>query len=115
VDGVNHAWLWKNLSNGTEKGKKFTKVMIWDDKDRTLGYPDDDLVLYYNPNKHAQYYHATKTCSTYVKDNGTHPEMEPFHYSQLDESPFSKLKPCPACAPEWRRKVIDELNAENDR
>ena len=115
VDGVNHAWLWNNLSKGTEKGKKFTKVMIWDDKDRTLGYPDDDLVLYYNPNKHAQYYHATKTCSTYTTKDGTHPEMEPFHYSQLDESPFSKLKPCPACAPEWRRKVIDELNAENNR
>jgi len=115
INGVNHEWLWKNLSDGSARGKQPTKVIIWDDRDRTLGYPDDGLTLYYNPSKHAQYYHATPTCSTYVKEDGTHPEMEPFLYSQLDESPFSRLKPCPCCCPEPRKPVIDELNEENNR
>ena len=115
-EGVNHEWLWKNLSDGTKKGKAFTKVIIWDDKDRTLNYPDDDLILYYNPSKHAQYYHSQITCESYVdKKTGEHPEMEPFRYSQLDESPYSRLKSCPYCAPEPREKTIDELNKENNR
>ena len=115
INGVCHKWLWENLSDGAARGKAPTKVIIWDDAGRTLGYPDDRLVLYYNPSKHAQYYHAAPTCSTYVLDDGTHPEMEPFHYGQLDESPFSRLKPCPRCCPEPRKAVIDELNEENNR
>ncbi len=115
IDGVCHKWLWEHLSDGVSRGKAPTKVIIWDDAGRTLGYPDDMLVLYYNPSKHAQYYHATPTCSTYVLDNGTHPTMEPFHYGQLGESPFSRLKPCPRCCPEPRKDVIDELNEENNR
>ena len=115
IDGVCHKWLWENLHDGVTRGKAPTKVIIWDDAGRTLGYPDDELVLYYNPSKHALYYHATPTCSTYVTDEGVHPTMEPFHYSQLDESPFSRLKPCPSCCPEPRKATIDELNEENNR
>ena len=116
-EGVNHDWLWKNLSNGSKKGQAYTKVIIWDDKGRTLGYPDDGLVLYYNAaSKHAQYYHSEITCETYVdKKTGEHPEMTPFRYGQLDEKPYSSLKCCPNCAPEPRKAVIDELNRENNR
>ena len=115
INGVCHKWLWEHLSDGVTRGKAPTKVIIWDDKDRTLGYPDDELVLYYNPSKHAQYYHSGPTCTTYVTDEGVHPTMQPFHYSELDESPYSRLKPCPNCCPEPRKKVIDELNEENNR
>ena len=115
-EGVNHEWLWKNLSDGTKRGQAFTKVIIWDDKGRTLNYPHDDLILYYNPSKHAQYYHSQITCESYVdKKTGEHPEMQPFRYGELDESPYSRLKACPYCAPESRKSVIDELNRENNR
>ena len=115
VRGVNHKWLWNNLHDGITRGNAPTKVLIWDDKGRDLRYPDDELVLYYNPSRHAQYYHAESTCSTYVTDEGVHPEMEPFFYRELEESPYSRLKPCPACNPELRKADIDTVNKKNNR
>ena len=38
-EGVNAKWLWDHLSR-----KPYTKVIIWDDLDRELDYPSDDLL-----------------------------------------------------------------------
>ena len=38
-EGVNAKWLWDNLHR-----KPYTKVIIWDDLDRELDYPDDSLL-----------------------------------------------------------------------
>ena len=105
-EGVNAKWLWDNLSR-----KPYTKVIIWDEVDRELGYPDDDLTLYYNP-KGGQYYHSQETCSG-VRDKFE--PLTPFTYGELDTKPYSKLTRCPACAPQLRREEIDELNRKNDR
>ena len=103
-EGVNVKWLWDNLSR-----KPYTKVIIWDDKDRELGYPDDDLPLYYNP-KSGENYHSQPTCSL-VKDK--YEPMTAFTYGELDQKPYKKLKPCPGCAPMGRRQKIDELNEKS--
>ena len=105
-EGVNAKWLWDNLSR-----KPYTKVIIWDEVDRELGYPDDDLTLYYNP-KGGRYYHSQETCSN-VRDKFE--PMTAFTYGELDEKPYSKLTRCPSCAPQLRREEIDILNLKNDR
>ena len=110
-EGISHDWLWKNLSNGNRKGEAFTKVIIWDDAGRTLGYPDDDLLLYYNP-KNGKNYHSQPTCM------GVRDDLEPltaFRYGELDEKPYSKLTACPYCAPQPRREEIDVINRKNNR
>ena len=109
-EGVNHDWLWKNLSDGTKKGKKYTKVVIWDDAGRTLGYPSDDLTLYYNPG--GKYYHSKDRC--YSAEEKYWP-LKPFTYGELDEKPYSKLKCCPYCNPMPRTADIDTINKKNDR
>ncbi|MDD3411470.1 MAG: L,D-transpeptidase, partial [Eubacteriales bacterium] len=53
-DGLCQQWLWDHL-------KKGVKVVIWDDKGRLMGYPEDSLELYYNPNG-GQYYHSEANC-----------------------------------------------------
>jgi len=103
-EGVNAKWLWDNLSR-----KPLTKVVIWDDLNRELNYPSDDLLLYYNPNK-GENYHSQPTCSL-VKDK--YEPMTAFRYGDLDKKPYSKLNPCPACAPMPRKDGIDELNAKS--
>ena len=103
-EGVNAKWLWDNLHR-----KPYTKVIIWDDLDRELAYPSDDLLLYYNP-KGGTNYHSQPTCSL-VKDK--YEPMTSFTYGELDEKPFSKLTPCPGCAPQGRRIKIDELNEKS--
>ncbi len=105
-EGVNAKWLWDNLHR-----KPYTKVIIWDEIDRELGYPDDDLELYYNPNG-GRLYHSQDHCSN-VKDK--YEPMKVFRYDQLDEKPYSKLTRCPACAPQLRKSEIDTLNAKNNR
>ena len=54
--GVNAEWLWKNLSR-----KPVTKVLIWDELNRVLGYPDEDYPLYYNP-RGGKNYHSDPEC-----------------------------------------------------
>ena len=82
-EGINHEWLWKNLSDGTKAGQKYTKVIIWDDANRELTYPDDRLTLYYNTNKGTQY-HSSPTCYG-VKEKFW--PLTPFTYGELDEEP----------------------------
>ena len=103
-EGVNAKWLWDHLSR-----KPYTKVIIWDDLNRELDYPSDDLLLYYNP-KGGENYHSQPTCSL-VKDK--YEPMTPFPYGELDQKPFSKLSPCPGCAPMPRKEKIDELNVKS--
>ena len=103
-EGVNAKWLWDHLSR-----KPYTKVIIWDDLDRELAYPSDDLLLYYNP-KGGENYHSQPTCSL-VKDK--YEPMSSFTYGELNQRPYSKLNPCPGCAPMPRKEKIDELNAKS--
>ena len=105
-EGVNAKWLWDNLNR-----KPYTKVIIWDEIDRELGYPDDSLPLYYNPSG-GKLYHSQDHCSN-VKDK--YEPMTAFTYGELDESPYSRLTRCPACAPQLRREEIDTLNEKNTR
>ena len=110
-EGVNHEWLWKNLSDGTKPGQKYTKVIIWDDANRELGYPGDDLILYYNTDKGTRY-HSSPTCYG-VKEKFW--PLTPFRYGELDDAPYNKLKPCPYCAPQPRKDAIDKINKKNNR
>lgn len=110
-EGINHEWLWKNLSNGTKSGQKYTKVIIWDDAGRELGYPDDDLVLYYNPKHYSSYYHSSPDCGL-IKGSSKTIEIT---YGQLEESAYKKKKPCPACVPQPTHAGIDTLNEKNNR
>ena len=103
-EGVNAKWLWDNLSRNPP-----TKVIIWDDLDRELAYPSDDLLLYYNPNG-GENYHSQPTCSL-VKDK--YEPMASFTYGELDQKPYKKLNPCPGCAPMPRKDKIDELNKKS--
>ena len=103
-EGVNAKWLWDHLSR-----KPYTKVIIWDDLGRELDYPSDDLLLYYNP-KGGTNYHSQPTCSI-VKDK--YEPMTAFTYGELDRKPYSKLDPCPGCAPMPRKEKIDELNEKS--
>ena len=103
-EGVNAKWLWDNLHR-----TPYTKVIIWDDLDRELDYPKDELKLYYNP-KGGENYHSQETCIL-VKDK--YEPMTAFTYGELDEKPYRKLNPCPGCAPMPRREKIDELNQKS--
>lgn len=103
-EGVNAKWLWDNLNR-----KPYTKVLIWDDLDRELAYPDDSLPLYYNP-KGGKNYHSQPACSL-VKDK--YEPMPSFTYGELEDKPYKNLSPCPGCAPMPRREKIDELNAKS--
>ena len=86
-EGVNHEWLWKNLSDGTKPGQKYTKVIIWDDANRELSYPSDDLTLYYNTDKGTRY-HSSPTCYG-VKEKFW--PLTPFKYGELDEAPYNAV------------------------
>ena len=110
-EGVNAKWLWDNLSNGTKKGQKYTKVIIWDDAGRTLGYPSDDLVLYYNPKHYNAYYHSTPECALIKNSSKT----EEITWADLETKTYSKKKPCSYCNPMPTREGIDTLNKKNDR
>ncbi len=110
-EGINALWLWEHLSNGTKKGEKYTKVIIWDDAGRTLGYPDDSLKLYYNPKHYSAYYHSSPDCA-WIK--GSSKTVE-FTYGELESKDYRKKKPCPCCVPQPRRSGIEELNKKNDR
>ena len=103
---VNAEWLWKNLSR-----KPVTKVIIWDEIGRQLGYPDEDYPLYYNP-KNGKNYHSSPDCPL-VKEK--YRPLQAFTWGELEEEPYSKLTPCPGCAPQLRREGIDTVNEKNTR
>ena len=110
-EGINEEWLWKHLSNGSRKGQDYTKVIIWDDAGRTLGYPDDDLILYYNAKRDKSYYHSSPECE---RIRGSSKTVE-FTYGELEDSTYRKLSPCPNCAPQLRHSAIDTVNEKNNR
>ena len=107
-EGANARWLWDNLSR--DSGAR-TKVIIWDDAGRVLGYPDDAVTLYYNPNG-GKNYHSSAKCRS-VKEKFW--PLTAFSYGELDDAPYAKLTPCPACAPQLRHEAIDEVNEKNTR
>ena len=71
-----------------------------------MPYPDDDMLLYYNPDG-GKYYHSTPECSA-VKSK--YYPLTSFKYSELDTGMFKKLEPCPSCTPVKRKSVIDAEN-----
>ena len=107
-EGANARWLWDYLSRDRDAR---TKVIIWDDAGRVLGYPDDQVTLYYNPDG-GKYYHSSPRCLS-VKEK--YWPLTAFPYGELDSEPYAKLTPCQACAPQLRREAIDEVNRKNTR
>ncbi|MGN1021375.1 MAG: L,D-transpeptidase family protein [Aristaeellaceae bacterium] len=105
-EGVNMKWLWDNLNR-----KSYTKVIIWDEKGRTLGYPDDGVTLYYNPDG-GKYYHSSPTC---MEVNEKYWPLTAFTYGELEDEGFAKLTRCKACAPQLRMEEIDTVNEKNTR
>ena len=103
-DGINMAWIAQRVRKLDLIGK--VKIVIWEDwQGRQLPVPDDDTVLYYNPNK-GQYYHRFDHCK-----NGKGITFTPFTYGELEEGGFAKLTACPYCVPARRKAEIDEINA----
>ncbi|NLI20728.1 MAG: L,D-transpeptidase [Clostridiales bacterium] len=98
-EGLDQEWLWDNL-------KRMTKVLIWDDAGRKMPYPDDDTLLYYNPNG-GKYYHSTPECSSVKKK---YYPLTAFKYSELETGLYARLDPCPSCTPVKRKSVIDLEN-----
>ena len=107
-EGASIRWIWDNLSR---KSSAPSKVIIWDELGRTLGYPDSDVNLYYNPSG-GRNYHSSAYCRA-VKERFL--PLTAFTYGELEEKPYSSLTPCPACAPQRRMAEIDQINAENYR
>lgn len=107
-EGVNVKWLWDHLNRSQ---KSATKVIIWDERGRTLAYPDPEVTLYYNP-KGGRNYHSAAECA---EVNQRYLPLSPFTYGELDDEPFDELTPCPACAPQLRQEAIDEINVKNTR
>ena len=105
-EGVNAKWLWNHLSR-----KPVTKVIIWDEIGRVLGYPEEDYPLYYNP-KGGRNYHSSPNCLL-VKEK--YRPMTAFTWGELEEEPYSSLTPCPGCAPQLTREGIDTVNEKNTR
>ncbi len=105
-EGVNARWLWNNLSR-----KPVTKVIIWDEIGRVLGYPEDDYPLYYNP-KGGKNYHSSPEC---LAVNEKYRPLARFTWGELEDKPYRKLTACPACAPQPRREIIDTMNEKNTR
>ena len=105
-ENVNMRWLWDNLNRKVD-----TKVIIWDEMGRTLGYPDNDVKLYYNP-RGGKSYHSSPVCA---EVNQKYWPMTAFTYGELEDDQFDGLKRCKACAPQLRMSEIDQLNEENHR
>lgn len=105
-EGVNMKWLWDNLNR-----KQPTKVIIWDELGRTLGYPDNDVKLYYNPDG-GKSYHSSPVCA---EVNQKYWPLTAFTYGELEDDQFASLRRCKACAPQLRTSEIDELNEDNHR
>ena len=104
-EGVSMQWLWDNLEVGT-------KVIIWNEIGRTLAYPDEDVTLWYNPNK-GKNYHSAANCAGVKQELWS--KMASFTYGELDDAPYKSLTPCPYCAPQLGHEGIDKLNDANVR
>lgn len=102
ADGLCAQWLWDNL-------KKFTKVVIWDDKGRAKEYPDENALVYYNP-QGGQYFHAVADCSA-VKSKFL--PLTGITYGELEGVEFNTLTPCGSCKPMNKISVIAEENFAN--
>lgn len=89
AEGINMKWLWDNL-------KRNTKLIVWDDTDRPMFYPSDNLELYYNPTG-GQNYHMDQYCSK-VKDRWL--PLAAMQYIELRSGSFAKLTACSGCVPE---------------
>ena len=100
-EGVNMAWIWKNH-------KKNTKLIIWEDwQGRQIPVPAADTPLYYNP-KGGVYYHSEDHCESVQRTDIT---FVAFPYGELDQEPYSALKPCGYCAPLPRVAEIEAVNS----
>ncbi len=103
-EGLNMTWLWNNI------GLK-TKVLVWDDMPgRFHEYPDDSLMLYYNPTG-GKFYHLDDRCSSIR--NRYLPLKGSFTYGELDDADNKRFTPCKYCDPPLRKAEIDELNRQN--
>jgi len=99
-DGLNMRWLWDNI-------KRNTKVVVWDDYGRRAPYPDDSMMIYYNPNG-GSYYHAIEDCTSV---RSKYLPLAGFAYSELDtDQAYMKLERCSTCLPALRKTQIDEQN-----
>ncbi len=97
-EGVNMTWIWNNRVRNT-------KLLIWEDwQGRQMDIPEDDFLLYYNPDG-GEYYHSSSFC--YMAPKRT---FEPFTYGQLEDEGFASLKRCTYCAPVFRKAEIQERN-----
>ncbi|MDR1598864.1 MAG: L,D-transpeptidase [Oscillospiraceae bacterium] len=99
-EGINMQWLWDNL-------KMNTKLIVWDDDDRPMYYPDPDLILYYNPNG-GRYYHSDEQCPS-VRDQYL-PLEGVIRYEQLRDAAYSKLVACSTCNPPVSPQRVDAVN-----
>ena len=90
------------------KDKNCIKLVIWEDyQGRQVKIPEDDTPLYYNP-KGGSLYHSVADCASVKKK---FLPLTAFTYGELEETDYSKLKPCPYCTPARRRAEIEEINA----
>ena len=95
-------WIWNTLRPVINSGS-YPKLLIWDDWGREVPYPDDDMLLYYNPNN-GRNYHSDEYCSA-VKDR--YLPLTAFTYAELDEGFYKTLTPCPYCTTIRRKSEID--------
>lgn len=107
VNNVNEKWLWDHLPRPKEGA---CKVIIWDDKDRTLVPASSNYQVYYNPDN-GRNYHSVPNCP--LVNERFYP-LTAITYQELEED-FPKLRVCPGCCPEPRREVIDRINEKNKR
>ena len=95
--GTNMKWIWDNRHNNM-------KIVIWEDwQGRQYPTPDDDTLLYYNP-EGGDYYHTSADCQSTKK------ELVAFTYGELDTGDFAKLERCGYCAAPLRKAEINEIN-----
>ena len=106
--GYNMSELSRLIKN--RKDSNCVKLVIWEDyQGRRVVIPDDDTPLYYNPNGGSMY-HSVANCTSVKKK---FLPLTAFTFGQLDEAPYSKLKPCPYCQPTPRRATLEELNQQH--
>ncbi|MBQ8161295.1 MAG: L,D-transpeptidase [Clostridia bacterium] len=100
-EGANMKWIWDHRKNNV-------KLVIWEDwQGRQIPYPEDDTVVYYNPNK-GKMYHSSEHCYSASKVTFT-----PFTYGELDTGEFASLTRCTYCNPPLRKSEIDAINEEH--